>query len=126
MGKHSNIIFCDENRMVLDSIKHVSSHMSSVREVLPGRQYFLPRTQEKSDPLTINEEEFISAVCKKPCNISRALYSSLTGLSPLIAEEICYRASIPGCFIEAIFALPICLRRSMQKLGAVRGLGLFL
>ena len=41
MGKHSNIIFCDENRMVLDSIKHVSSHMSSVREVLPGRQYFL-------------------------------------------------------------------------------------
>lgn len=31
MGKHSNIIFCDENRMVLDSIKHVSSHMSSVR-----------------------------------------------------------------------------------------------
>ena len=65
MGKHSNIIFCDENRMVLDSIKHVSSHMSSVREVLPGRQYFLPQTQEKSDPLTINEEEFISAVCKK-------------------------------------------------------------
>ena len=96
MGKHSNIIFCDENRMVLDSIKHVSSHMSSVREVLPGRQYFLPQTQEKSDPLTINEEEFISAVCKKPCNISRALYSSLTGLSPLIAEEICYRASIDG------------------------------
>ena len=37
MGKHSNIIFCDENRMILDSIKHVSSHMSSVREVLPGR-----------------------------------------------------------------------------------------
>lgn len=66
MGKHSNIIFCDENRMVLDSIKHVSSHMSSVREVLPGRQYFLPQTQEKSDPLTINEEEFISAVCKSP------------------------------------------------------------
>lgn len=96
MGKHSNIIFCDENRMVLDSIKHVSSHMSSVREVLPGRQYFLPQTQEKTDPLTINEEEFISAVCKKPCNISRALYSSLTGLSPLIAEEICYRASIDG------------------------------
>ena len=96
MGKHSNIIFCDENRMILDSIKHVSSHMSSVREVLPGRPYFLPQTQEKLDPLTVTEDEFISAVCKKPCNISKAIYTSLTGLSPLIAEEICYRASIDG------------------------------
>ena len=83
MGKHSNIIFCDENRMILDSIKHVSSHMSSVREVLPGRDYFLPHT-------------FIETICHKPCNISKALYTSLTGLSPLIAEEICYRASIDG------------------------------
>ena len=38
MGKHSNIIFCDDKGMILDSIKHVSSHMSSVREVLPGRE----------------------------------------------------------------------------------------
>lgn len=96
MGKHSNIIFCDEDRNILDSIKHVSSHMSSVREVLPGRKYFLPQTQEKSDPLTISEEEFIEKVCKKPCSISKALYTSLTGLSPLISEEICYRASIDG------------------------------
>ena len=96
MGKHSNIIFCDENRMILDSIKHVSSHMSSVREVLPGRDYCLPHTQEKSDPLTITETEFIETICHKPCNISKALYTSLTGLSPLIAEEICYRASIDG------------------------------
>ncbi len=103
MGKHSNIIFCDENRMILDSIKHVSSHMSSVREVLPGREYFIPKTQDKLDPLSVTEEEFLDAVLKKPCNISRALYSSLTGLSPVIAEEICYRASIDG--IEAAQSL---------------------
>ncbi len=96
MGKHSNIIFCDDKRMILDSIKHVSSHMSSVREVLPGREYFIPQTQEKLDPLTVSEEAFLETVCKKPCNISKALYSSLTGLSPVIAEEICFRASIDG------------------------------
>ncbi|MCR5269007.1 MAG: NFACT family protein, partial [Lachnospiraceae bacterium] len=33
MGKHSNIIFTDENDTIIDSIKHVSSLMSSVREV---------------------------------------------------------------------------------------------
>ena len=79
MGKHSNIIFCDDKNMILDSIKHVSSHMSSVREVLPGREYFIPQTQDKLDPLTVDEETFIEVVCKKPCNISRAIYSSLTG-----------------------------------------------
>lgn len=96
MGKHSNIIFCGENYMILDSIKHVSSHMSSVREVLPGRPYFIPQTQDKKDPLTITEEEFMETVFSRPCNLSRALYTSLTGLSPVIAEEICYRASLDG------------------------------
>lgn len=96
MGKHSNIIFCDENYMILDSIKHVSSHMSSVREVLPGRPYFIPQTQDKKDPLTITEEEFMETVFSRPCNLSRALYTSLTGLSPVIAEEICYRSSLDG------------------------------
>lgn len=96
MGKHSNIIFCDDNGMILDSIKHVSSHMSSVREVLPGRQYFIPKTQEKEDPFSVTEDFFIHKLCQKPCNISKAIYSSLTGLSPVIAEEICFRASIDG------------------------------
>ena len=32
MGKHSNIIFCDENNVILDSIKHISAQVSSVRE----------------------------------------------------------------------------------------------
>ena len=40
MGKHSNIIFCKEDGTILDSIKHVSAQVSSVREVLPGRKLF--------------------------------------------------------------------------------------
>ena len=31
MGKHSNIIFCDEDGTMIDSIKHVSSAVSSAR-----------------------------------------------------------------------------------------------
>ncbi len=96
MGKHSNLIFCDDKNMILDSIKHVSSHMSSVREVLPGREYFITQTQDKYNPLTISQEDFQEKVCKKPHPISKALYSSLTGLSPVMAEEICFRASIDG------------------------------
>ena len=96
MGKHSNLIFCDDKGMILDSIKHVSSNMSSVREVLPGREYFIPQTQDKLDPLTITEEEFISVICQKPFPAAKAIYSSLTGISPVMAQEVCFRASIDG------------------------------
>ena len=96
MGKHSNLIFCDDKGMILDSIKHVSSNMSSVREVLPGREYFIPKTQDKLDPLTITEEEFVSVICQKPLPAAKAIYSSLTGISPVMAQEVCFRASIDG------------------------------
>ena len=94
MGKHSNIIFCDDKNRIIDSIKHVGAQMSSVREVLPGREYFIPHTQDKEDPLTITEECFRETVLSKPLPLSKALYMTLTGISPLIAEEICHRASL--------------------------------
>ena len=51
MGKHSNIIFCNEDGTIIDSIKRISSATSSIREVLPNREYFIPTTQsEKANP----------------------------------------------------------------------------
>ena len=94
MGKYSNIIFCSDQDQIIDSIKHVSAQISSVREVLPGRPYFLPETQEKEDPLTVSEGAFVSAVCSKSAKLSKALYTSLTGISPVAAEEIVSRASL--------------------------------
>lgn len=94
MGKHSNIIFCDSEGMILDSIKHVSAQMSSVREVLPGRPYFIANTTDKFDPLNTNEAEFTANVLTKPMPLSKALYTTYTGISPIIAEEVCYEASI--------------------------------
>lgn len=94
MGKHSNIIFCSDDNVIIDSIKHVSLNMSSVREVLPGRDYFIPQTQEKLDPLTVSSEDFISALSGKPMALSKAIYTTFTGISPSASEEICYRASV--------------------------------
>lgn len=94
MGKHSNIIFCDEKDQIIDSIKHVPAQMSSVREVLPGRPYFIPDTMEKQNPLTAAGEDFSQALQGKPMRISKAVYTSFTGISPVVAEEICYLAGI--------------------------------
>lgn len=94
MGKHSNIIFCNENDVIIDSIKHISLLVSSIREVLPGRDYFIPNTQEKSDPYTMNEDYFMHKVLTKPLPPAKALYTSLTGFSPQAAEELLYRSSL--------------------------------
>ncbi|MCD7736291.1 MAG: NFACT family protein [Lachnospiraceae bacterium] len=92
MGKHSNLIFCDDKGMIIDSIKHVSAQTSSVREVLPGRPYFIAQTQKKCNPLSTSQEEFCSVVFTRPMQLAKAIYSSYTGISPVIAEELCFRA----------------------------------
>lgn len=103
MGKHSNIIFVD-NHTILDSIKHVNSIMSSVRQVLPGREYFIPDTMEKKNPRTVDKDAFMEIVFSKPLPLAKAIYTSFTGISPTIAENICYEAkfdsSIPANVLE--------------------------
>lgn len=94
MGKHSNIIFCKSDGTIIDSIKHISSQVSSVREVLPGREYFIPQTTDKVEPLTVSEETFIRLIHGTPAPIQKALYMKLTGISPVIGEELCHLASI--------------------------------
>lgn len=98
MGKHSNIIFCDDKDMVIDSIKHISGMVSSVREVLPGRAYFIPKTQDKAELLECMMDETaaadqVAAVLKaKSLPLYKAIYMGFTGISPCIAQELCYRA----------------------------------
>ena len=96
MGKHSNIILINDEDIVLDSIRHVSSSVSSVREVLPGRTYFLPDTRHKRSPFDVTDVVTFTEVIKQAqaIDIHEALYTRLTGLSPVIAGEICYRAGV--------------------------------
>lgn len=94
MGKHSNIIFCDEKNMIIDSIKHISGMVSSVREVLPGREYFVPKTQDKEDLLVLQKSDIHDKLIQKAMPAFKAIYTGFTGISPTIAHEICYRAVI--------------------------------
>lgn len=96
MGKHSNIIFCDDRDRIIDSIKRVSAAVSSVREVLPGKTYFVPATQDKLDMLSADYQTFYEAVSRKAQPLFKALYGSFTGISPILAQELCFRAGLDG------------------------------
>ena len=108
MGKHSNIIFCDDKGMILDSIKHISSLVSSVREVLPGREYFRVQTQDKEDLLLLTKEDakkdgmlrehlgkiFEEKLFGQAGACSKSFYRSFVGISPVMAQELMFRAGI--------------------------------
>lgn len=94
MGKHSNIIFCNEEGKIIDSIKHISSQTSSLREVLPGRNYFIPETTHKVNPKEAVELAFQEQISSKPMSVLKALYQSFTGFSPAVAQSICTQSGI--------------------------------
>lgn len=96
MGKHSNIIFCNENDVIIDSIKRVSAAVSSVREVLPGKPYFIAHTQDKLDALQTDFALFQKSITEKPHPLFKALYGSFSGISPILAQELCYEAGLDG------------------------------
>ena len=94
MGKHSNIIFLGSDEQIVDSIKHISALVSSVREVLPGRPYFVPDTRNKRDPLNETEEGFEVLMRGRQVAPAKLLMSTYTGISTQMAEELCYRAAL--------------------------------
>ena len=96
MGKHSNLILLDEDNRIVDAIKRIPGSVSSVREVLPGRTWFIPNTVSKTDPLSMTPGSFRETVCGKAAPLFKAVYTSLTGFSPVMAEELCWRARVDG------------------------------
>lgn len=92
MGKHSNIIlFNPENGVIIDAIKKYGSDVSSYREVLPGKEYVFPPSQNKINLASAKPEEFVRAMWSQAegTPIFRALFNNVMGLSPYSAEQIC-------------------------------------
>ena len=109
MGRHSNIILIDpQTGIVLDGIHHVTPAISSYRIVMPGSAYVPPPDQGKENPLDIRMEHFrdllgFSEASATPVTdsdgrgepIRRMLVNRMSGISPLIADEIVHRSGAP-------------------------------
>lgn len=90
-GRNSNIILCDSDYRIIDSIKRIDFSQSSVRQILPGGHYVLPPKQDKTPILSdeiLNLTLDFDAGGQKPEN---AILTAVSGISPLTAREIVYR-----------------------------------
>ncbi len=92
MGQYSNIIFIDENDIIIDAVKRVDASMSSRRLILHGMKYEMPPAQTKLSMLSCSADDIISAVQAMPGSVSldKALLNTLQGVSPIICRELEY------------------------------------
>ncbi len=96
MGRHSNIMLVNHEDTVLESVRHVSHQQSSVREVFPGRPYSMPPGQGKANPLEVDSMEKFKSLIMQQFTLIKGIYLTMTGISPQLAESICYDASLLG------------------------------
>lgn len=96
MGRHSNIILLNSENRIIDSVKHVDSDISSVREVMPARPYTLPPAQDKLSPEKLDSGLLLEKAAGSGTAIEKFLLENIMGFSPLICRELCHRAGLDG------------------------------
>ena len=95
MGKHSNIILVDkESNKIIDSIKHIDSRQSSIREVFPSKDYFFVK-DEKENILEENYKlpsEILEV--SEPISMKKFFYTNYLGFSPIISYELLHNSNV--------------------------------
>lgn len=97
MGKHSNLILLDETQgLIHDSIHRFPLTENSFREILPGKKYYQPPQENKYSfdqiNLSILKEKLTGELREFP--LQRAFLTLLSGVSPLLAREICFLSQL--------------------------------
>ena len=61
MGKYGNLILTDAQNKIIAVAKPIDFADSEIRQLLPGLTYAPPQAPEKMDPLSLDEDAFLSA-----------------------------------------------------------------
>ncbi len=120
MGRTSNIILCDEQGLILGSLKHVGADINRYRVIAANVQYVPPPPQTRTfagqvlprlDPAAITAAQLAILAAEEPAELPAAptkkgrsrpqepqklwqlLTRNLLGFSPLIAREAVYRTT---------------------------------
>jgi len=94
IGRQSNIILIDNNRLIIDCLRRTGGELNDKRAVLPGLLYRDPPIQEgKINPLKIKEKQLIDLIINSGNEtIDKWLLSTFSAFSPLICRELAWRA----------------------------------
>ena len=94
MGRSANLLLLDGEGRIIDCIRRVDGDLGrGQRQLLSGLFYRQPPEPDKLNPFTIEPEE-LRLVLENPLGKEwdKLLLDSFTGLSPLVARELAFRA----------------------------------
>lgn len=92
MGQRSNIILCNCDYKIIDSVKRVDESKSSVREILPNLKYELPPKQDKCNIFSDHTNDVANQIFSKGEKmLSKAILDVVEGFSPIVCRELAYR-----------------------------------
>lgn len=92
MGQRSNIILCNCDYKIIDSVKRVDESKSSVREILPNLKYELPPKQDKCNIFSDDTNDVANQIFSKGEKmLSKAILDVIEGFSPIVCRELAYR-----------------------------------
>lgn len=107
MGKYANFIVLDSESKILAALKIIDFASSSIRQVLPGLKYQVPKMAKKLLPTEINKELFYERLSAFPDERTgeKFITATYSGIATQIARELVFRASghtdTPICNIDS-------------------------
>ena len=98
MGRSANLILLDGAGRIIDCIRRVEGDLASGRrQVLPGLFYRPPEPPDKRNPLALDGSARRQALSNPTGREADSLLlDTFTGLSPLVARELAFRAGDSG------------------------------
>ncbi|ENK1242434.1 NFACT family protein [Clostridium botulinum] len=93
MGRHSNITLVRErDNLIMDSIKHVTPEINSVRNLYPSIEYTYPPASLKLNPFNFSVEDFKNYIQDNNVKLNKNMFSNIfTGVARQFSNEIAYR-----------------------------------
>jgi predicted ribosome quality control (RQC) complex YloA/Tae2 family protein len=93
MGRHSNItLIRQRDNLIMDSIKHITPEINTVRSLFPGIKYIFPPTSNKLNPFCFSKNEFKTFIQNRMKYIDKKFFSTVfTGVSSSFSKELFHR-----------------------------------
>jgi predicted ribosome quality control (RQC) complex YloA/Tae2 family protein len=94
VGRHANIILIGPDGAILDALRRVGPEQSRQRRILPHERYALPPPQAKPPPTALDAAALARAAAGADAQpLWQLLVGAATGISPLLAREVAFRAT---------------------------------
>ncbi|MFL0196872.1 NFACT family protein [Clostridium sp. WILCCON 0269] len=89
MGRHSNItLIRKKDTIIMDSIKHITPEINSIRSIFPGIKYIFPPVSNKLSPFCYTREEFKCSL-QNTKSLNPSSFSKIfTGVSNSFSKEL--------------------------------------